>query len=54
MGYDVFGNIFEGGKGGLIENPSRAIEKISGIPYQQIPRQVKKYKDEKTLKPRVF
>ena len=54
MGYDVFGNVFEGGKGGLVENPSRAIEKITGLPYQQIPRQVKKYKDEKTLKPRIL
>ena len=54
MGYDVLGNVFEGGKGGLIENPSRAIEKISGIPYQQIPRQIKKYKDETTLKPRIL
>ena len=54
MGYDVLGNVFEGGKGGLIENPSRAIEKISGIPYQQFSRQVKKYKDEEFIHPRIL
>jgi hypothetical protein len=48
MGNDVLGEY------GLITNPSRAIEKITGIPYQQIPRQVKKYKDETTLKPRIL
>ena len=52
MGYDVFGNPLKGGKGGLIENPYRFVEKISGIPYQQIPRQMQKYKDEPTLGPR--
>ena len=48
MGNDVLGEY------GLINNPSRAIEKITGIPYQQIPRQIKKYKDEPTLKPRIL
>tara|TARA_R110000824_G_scaffold13876_6_gene59673 strand:- start:348 stop:8849 length:8502 start_codon:yes stop_codon:yes gene_type:complete len=48
MGNDVFGEY------GLMTNPSRAIEKLTGIPYQQIPRQVKKYKDDPTLKPRIL
>ena len=52
MGYDIFGNPLKGGKGGLIENPYRFVEKISGIPYQQIPRQMQKYKDDPTLGPR--
>ena len=55
MGYDIFGNVFEGGKGGLLENPHRFVEKVSGIPYQQIPRQFKKYQDEKgTPYPRIM
>ena len=52
IGYDIFGNPLKGGKGGLIENPYRFVEKISGIPYQQIPRHMQKYKDEPTLGPR--
>ena len=55
MGYDIFGNVFEGGKGGLIENPSRAIEKATGLPYQQLPRQIKKYQDDSDfLRPRII
>ena len=54
MGYDIFGNVFEGGKGGLVENPHRFIEKLSGVPYQQMPRQFQKYHDEKgTPYPRI-
>ena len=52
MGHDVFGNVFYGGKGGLIENPTRSIEKLTGLPYQQFGREVKKRKDQKTLRPR--
>ena len=48
MGYDIFG------KGGLIENPTRGVEKLTGLPYQQAARQVKKYKDEEMLYPRVI
>ena len=47
MGYDVLG------KGGLIENPARAIEKMTGLPYLQVPREVKKYKDEEFLHARI-
>ena len=54
MGYDIFGNVFEGGKGGLIENPSRGIEKLTGLPYQQISRQVKKHKEEEFIHPRIL
>ena len=55
MGYDIFGNVFEGGKGGLIENPHRFVEKLSGVPYQQIPRQFQKYHDDKgTPYPRII
>jgi hypothetical protein len=46
MGYDIFGNPLKGGKGGLIENPYRFVEKVSGIPYQQIPRQIMKYRED--------
>ena len=52
IGYDIFGNPLKGGKGGLMENPYRFVEKISGIPYQQIPAQMKKFGDEPTLGPR--
>ena len=48
MGYDIFG------KGGLVENPSRVVEKLTGLPNQQLARQVKKYKDEEMLYPRVI
>ena len=51
VGYDIFGNVLQGGKGGLIQNPYRMIEKISGIPYQQIPRQIQKSFDEDMLRP---
>ena len=54
MGYDIFGNVFEGGKGGLIENPSRGIEKATGLPYQQFHREVKKYNDEDFIHPRII
>ena len=52
MGHDIFGNVFYGGKGGLIENPTRSIEKLTGLPYQQFGREVKKRKDQETLRPR--
>jgi hypothetical protein len=48
MGYDVFG------KGGLIENPTRGVEKLTGFPYQQFSKQVKKFKDEQMLYPKVI
>ena len=48
MGYDVFG------KGGLIENPTRGVEKLTGFPYQQFSKQVKKFKDEEMLYPKVI
>ena len=51
VGYDVFGNVLQGGKGGLIENPYRMVEKVSGLPYQQIPRQLVKYRDTDMLRP---
>ena len=51
VGYDVFGNVLQGGKGGLIENPYRMVEKVSGLPYQQIPRQLTKYRDTDMLRP---
>ena len=48
MGYDIFG------QGGLVDNPSRVVEKLTGLPNQQLARQVKKYKDEEMLYPRVI
>ena len=51
VGYDIFGNVLQGGKGGLIENPYRMVEKVSGLPYQQIPRQLTKYRDTDMLRP---
>ena len=48
MGYDIFG------KGGIIDNPTRGIEKLTGFPYQQGARQVKKYKDEEMLYPEII
>ena len=51
VGYDIFGNVLQGGKGGLIENPYRMVEKVSGIPYQQIPRQLMKYRNTDMLRP---
>ena len=54
VGYDIFGNPLKGGKGGLMENPYRIVEKISGIPYQQIPRQLQAHGEGTTLGPRMF
>ena len=54
VGYDIFGNPLKGGKGGLMENPYRIVEKISGIPYQQIPRQLQAHSEGTTLGPRMF
>ena len=48
MGRDVFG------KGGLIENPSRIIEKTTGIPWQDMSRKIPKYKDDEMLYPRLW
>ena len=48
MGYDVLG------KGGLIENPARAVEKMTGLPYLQFPREVKKHQDEEFIHPRIL
>jgi len=39
------------GKGGVIENPMRGIEKLTGIPYAQLSSAVKKRQDETMLRP---
>ena len=51
VGYDIFGNVLQGNKGGLIQNPYRFVEKLTGIPYQQIPRELEKYNDDEMLRP---
>ena len=38
------------GKGGLTTNPTRVIEKLTGLPYQQFGRYVKKDKDKEMIK----
>ena len=38
------------GQGGLTTNPTRGIEKLTGLPYQQMGRYLKKNKDEKTIR----
>jgi len=42
------------GEGGLIENPSRIIEKTTGIPWQDMSRKIPKYKDDEMLYPKVW
>ena len=46
MGYDVFG------EGGLVDNPMRSIEKITGLPYMQFAREYQKEKE--IIKPKGF
>ena len=38
------------GKGGLTTNPTRVIEKLTGLPYQQFGRYVKKDKDKEMIR----
>ena len=42
------------GPGGLLENPMRAVEKTTGLPYMQFSRQVTKHKDSEILHPEGF
>ena len=46
MGYDIFG------KGGLVENPMRSVEKMTGLPYMQFAREYKKQQDKEMIRPR--
>ena len=46
MGRDIFG------QGGIIENPRRSVEKITGIPYMQFASEYKKQQDKEKLHPR--
>jgi len=46
MGWDVFG------EGGLIDNPMRSVEKITGLPYMQFAREYQKEKE--IIKPKGF
>ena len=38
------------GPGGMMENPSRAVEKMTGLPYMQLSRQATKYKEDETIR----
>tara|TARA_R100000655_G_scaffold45974_1_gene82776 strand:- start:7835 stop:16498 length:8664 start_codon:yes stop_codon:yes gene_type:complete len=51
-----FGRIMRdvAGPGGLLENPMRAVEKTTGLPYMQFSRQVTKHKDSEILHPEGF
>lgn len=46
LGRDIFG------KGGLLENPRRGVEKLTGLPYMQFASEYKKEQDKKKLYPR--
>ena len=48
-----FGRIMRdvAGSGGMLENPMRSVEKMTGLPYMQFARQWTKYKDEEMLTP---
>ena len=40
------------GPGGMMENPMRSVEKMTGLPYMQFSRQVTKHKDDEMLGPK--
>ena len=42
------------GPGGMIDNPTRSIEKMTGLPYQQATREFKKDIDNKGKGPKGF
>ena len=49
-----FGRIMRdvAGSGGMLENPMRSVEKMTGLPYMQFSRQVTKHKDDEMLSPK--
>ena len=57
-GYYIW-SMFPGGRfardiKGSIENPSRLVEKMTGLPYQQFSRELSKEKDKEKLRPKGF
>jgi len=42
------------GPGSLIENPMRAIEKTTGLPYMQFAKEATKYREDKGRGPKGF